>query len=267
MADKLQKQLKTLHEITDSEDMHDSKQDLIQTAVTKFISTSLDAGIPAQNICNSLDEIYSKQLLLDNDTFRWCMDEIEKQNKVRNPQAMSPIHGGKQQLNEVFFDKVVVQNSLIACHMLAKHKPDTVTKNVQFPRSICKVDISEHLTVLPKEKKQKTITMLESQAELDAITCTGDNSSIPPACKASADTLKLMPFETGPAASTSTSVELAPPLHRYLIAKQEKNKFDFESHSVYYIAFSSHEDLAQWKDNHSSFEEGLQAYILLQTMM
>lgn len=264
MADKLQKQLEILHEITDSQDTHSSKQDIIEKAVTKFICTSLDAGIAAHDVWQSLNEIYSKKLLLDNDTFRWCMDEIEKQNKIRNPQATSPIRDGKQQLNEIFFDKVIVQNSLVACHMLAKHRPDTVTKDVSFCHSICEVSISKNIPVVPKKKKPNNIRMLELQAEFDTITSTSENSSEPLAHKATIDKREQIPIETEPAVSAPAFVESAAlPLHRYLIAKQER---DFESHSIYYIAFSSHEDLSQWKDNHSSFEEGLQIY-LLQTVL
>lgn len=254
----LRKHLQTLDEITKFEQSHNrSKQDLVQRAIVNFISACLDAEIQANAVCESLDEIYHKELLLDNDTYRWCMDELEKQKKERNQGATLPLHGVTQQLNELYFNKELVQNALVACHILATNTSDAVI-NVTFPHSLCKVDISHSLAVSPKVKK----TNLLDDVDWPSSTIVEANSLNGIAEEVSPSTVKLQPLsqsqrvsaEGSLAAPTPVLANSATPVHRYLMAKQ---RTAVESQSIYYIAFSSHEDLAQWKDNHSSFEEGM----------
>ena len=238
--DKLKKQLQTLKDIpTDTEDGHASKQFMIQTAVKSFICTMLDLGTPPHDIHKFLVEVYGTYYLLEKSTYEWCIAELNNQNKIYNTDVIAQPDDVKHKPNELEFETSHIQNALVACHMLEEHKDRQV-----FPHSLCEVNFSKALIIQTKERELPPHQGLIHDGSSSARTESSIN------IEDSATTLSPAFAEPGASASTAGAL-----VHYYLIAKHEENT-RASKHDVYYIAFSSHQDLVEWKDGYSSFQEG-----------
>lgn len=262
--EELKGHLTTLNEFADSE------VEYIKKAITKFISSSLDEGVHAQKIFDALKEIYHNECFLDNDIYHWSTVEVERENQVRNPEATSPVHNISQQLNEVYFNKEIVQNALVACHLLGRctHQDvdSVISTPLPYPHSLCKADMSDSIAVSRREKK---VNCLDLSLPPSTMVATPNSSSEhlqvrvqPKVTDFTVSHYQEIPVEASHNANDMTDIIDSPlPTHHYLIAKQAQG--NNPNQSIYYIAFSSHEDLTQWRDNHASFEEGMYKYLIL----
>ena len=233
---------------SESEEAKASKQTMIQTAVNSFISTCLDMGVDIQDVHMALENLHTKDadIHLDSELFQWCVEELERQNKIRNPDSASLEHSLlSQPQNEVNFGREVLQNSLVACHLL-NHPELQQAAHQSYPHSLWEVTISDHLYLekrdsLCSRSSDDLESFTTSSTEFDA-----NSSSIP----------DLSPQESIPTATNTMSKQSASkdegPTHRYLVAKGAVKG----NHVIYYLAFGSHQSLREWKNSHASFEDG-----------
>ena len=193
----------------ESDDLKESMLKMTESALKSFISMSLDMGVDAQTVYTVLNDLYIQDVVIDDDVFQWCKTEIEKQDKIRNPDSLSLQDMSIQPLNEITVTKEVIQNSIFACHLLEQSKAETAP--LTYPHSLFEVNRSSFLR-------------LDDGASSNYQHKSGD-----------------------------LNTESKAAVHQYLIAKGVVKP---SGHVIYYIAFSSHQNLKEWSDGHTSFEKG-----------
>ena len=244
---KLRDQIFVLQGIhSESEEAKASKQTMIQTAVNSFISTCLDMGVDIQDVHMALENLHTKdaEIHLDSELFQWCVEELERQNKIRNPDSPSLEHSLlSQPQNEVNFGKEVLQNSLVACHLL--NHPESLGEDLAYPHSLFEVTISK---LLHLEKRDS----LHSQSNEDLESFTTSSTEM----DAKSGSVSGMSSQESNHVTMEMSARNASreegPTHRYLVAKGAVKG----NHVIYYLAFGSHQSLREWKNSHISFEDG-----------
>jgi hypothetical protein len=244
----LRDQLIALQSIpSESEKAKESKVEMNRTALKSFITTSLDMGIEVRTIQTALENLHTKDtdIVIDGDTYQWCKAEIQKQNAVRNPESSSLEQTIEEQpFSEVNFGEVIVQNSLLACHLLDYSDLKSASDYLAYPHSLSEVNKSEFLSLEGKEEKrsQPEDDFLESYTGSDMESSTSDSK------------LAVSPNREIPWPLLSPSAIHSAPVHQYLIAKGVPEP---DNHVIYYMAFSSHQSLKEWSCGHISFEEGM----------
>ncbi len=209
---------------------------MTETALKNFITTCLDMGVDAHTVHMVLESLHTKDvdIVIDGDAYQWCIKELEKQNKIRNPDSPSLHEINVQPLNEVTFCKEVVQNSIVTCHLL--EHPDTNFVHLSSVHSLFEVNKSMPLRLDAKKRRTfQDCNWIKSSAE------SSYESSYE--IVASTELVEL---------SSKSHVEGAE--HQYLIAKGAVKP---NGHVIYYIAFSSHQSLREWNDYYPSFEKGM----------
>ena len=233
---KLRDQLTALQSIpSETEKAKESKIEMTKRAMKSFITTSLDMGVEVPAVHKALENLHTKDtdIVIDGDIYQWCVVEIEKQNAVRNPESTYPEEITETQpLNEVNFSKVVVQNSLLSCHLL-----DYSDLRSDYPSSLTEVNKSEFLSLEGKEASSPP----KDELFLDS-------------CSVPDGKLSESPTETDAWPLLSQKAIDGAPVHQYLIAK---GVTDPNNHVIYYMAFSSHQSLKEWNYGHMSFEDGM----------
>ena len=77
-------------------------------------------GVDTRTIRTTLENLHSTDLV-SVDAYQWCLEQLEHRSKSHN-QPDSPSLQEKSvlppKINEVYFCKEVVQNSIVACHLL-----------------------------------------------------------------------------------------------------------------------------------------------------
>lgn len=256
---KLREQLIALQSIpSESEKAKESKVEMTRTALKSFITTSLDMGIEVRIIQMALENLYTKDtdIVVDGDTYQWCRAEIQKQNAVRNPESASleqTLDQEEQPFSEVNFGEVVVQNSLLACHLLGCSSLKSASDYLAFPHSLTEVNKSELLSLEGKEESssQPVDDFLESGTRSDLESSASDSK------------LDESPESNGreiPWSLLSPNAIHSAPVHQYLIAKGVATP---DNHVIYYMAFSSHQSLKEWSCGHISFEDGMPSLFIL----
>lgn len=236
---KLRDQLTALQSIpSETEKAKESKVEMTKKAMKSFITTSLDMGVEAPTVHKALENLHAKDtdIVIDGDIYQWCVVEIEKQNTIRNPESSYPEEATETQpLIEVNFSEIIVQNSLISCHLL-----DCSDLRSDYPNSLCEVNKSEFLYLEGKEASSppKDELLRDSCSILDEET----------------DFSAVNPTETDAWPLLSQKAIHGTPVHQYLIAKGVTNP---DNHVIYYMAFSSHQSLKEWNYGHMSFEDGM----------
>lgn len=124
---------------------------MTESALKNFISTSLDMGADAHTVHTVLHNVYIQDII-DDEIFKWCEEEIEKQDQIRNPDSLSLQDISMQPFNEVNFTKEVVQNSIFACHLLEHPKTETAT--LTYPHSLFEINRSSFLRLDYKRSHQ-----------------------------------------------------------------------------------------------------------------
>ena len=252
---KLRDQLIALQSIpSETEKAKESKVEMTKTATKSFITTSLDMGIDVHIIQAALENLHTKDtdIVIDGDTYQWCRVEIQKQNALRNPVSESPSLDSEQvpeeqPFSEVNFCEVVVQNSLLACHLLDCSSLKSASDYLSYPHSLSEVNKSEFLSLEGKEEKnsQPMDDFLESCTRSDMESSISDSKL--------AESTKKNDREI-PWPLLSPNAIHSAPVHQYLIAKGVTKP---DNHEVYYMAFSSHQSLKEWSCGHISFEDGM----------
>ena len=241
---KLRKQLQILKDIpVDSKEGIASKQAMIQNAVKSYISTTLDLGVPAQSIHDSIEELYGKYYLLEKEACEMCLDELRNQHRIRNPEDVPSSTREGQKLNEIYFSQKHIQNALVACHMLEEQSEEQT-----FPHTLCEVNISKALIIQLENKGHRRIETAHNSVSLSAHVSQASIKERMSSDLTESNLAVMTPAVMEPAAQDTL-------MHHYLIAKHEE-KSGSQQHCVYYIAFSSHQNLAEWKNGYSTFQEG-----------
>ena len=234
---------------------------MTKNAMKTFIKTSLDMGGDAQSIYDILKNLHEKDadIIIDGEVYQWCIEELEKQNELRNPQSPNIRREESQQLSEVCLNKEIVQNSIFACYVLGNAEMDLDIEHLAFPHSLCEVNRSEYLKLRIKEQKntQQKEDFLESFSSTSTdstfdgayrlLSSTGGNSLYLRSTDTTSVISKPQQFSEATASDGTT-------VHQYLIAKGAVKP---NGHVIYYIAFSSHQSLKEWSDGHTSFEDGM----------
>lgn len=239
---KLKEQIKILEEIpSNSEETKQSKLHTIRRAIKAFIQSCLNMGIEAQHIKMVLENLHTKDtdIVIDSDLYDWCLTELEKLNKICNPESSCLEEMSTQPPHEVNFDKEVVQNSLLACHLLDHSQ--SIGEDMAYPNSLHELNCSVHLQIEARSDKVSHSTELFSSSSLQSSTNSQNKAVL---C------LDVSRQTTQPS-SCGTLPEVA--VHQYLIAKGPTKP---NRHVVYYLAFSSHRSLREWSESHKSFENG-----------
>lgn len=253
LVKKLRDQLIALQSIpSETEKAKESKVEMTKTAMKSFITTSLDMGIDVHIIQMALENLHTKDtdIVIDGDTYQWCKVEIQKQNTVRNPVSESSSLEQvpeEQPFSEVNFGEVIVQNSLLACHLLDSSSLKSASDYLAYPHSLSEVNKSEFLSLEGKEEKnsQPEDDFLESCTRSDMESSASDSNL--------AESPKKNDREI-PWPLLSPNAIHSAPIHQYLIAKGLTKP---DNHEVYYMAFSSHQSLKEWNCGHISFEDGM----------
>lgn len=237
---KLKDQIIVLQGIpSESEETKLSKLNMTQTAIKTFIKGCLNMGIDAQTIQMALENLHTKDtdIVIDSDLFHWCLAELEKQNKICNPESSFIRQESAQPLHEVRFDKEVLQNSLLACHLL--DHPLSSGEDMAYPNSLHELNHSVLLQIEARDNEgsHSTDELLES-CSTSSLESTATNS-------------QSIAFTSSNGSSRTEPPDVA--VHRYLIAKGVKKP---NGHVVYYLAFGSHQRLKEWSESHISFENG-----------
>ena len=223
--------------------MKESKVGMIKTAIKIFITTSLDMGAEAPTIQRTLENCYTDSII-GSDIYQWCRIEIQKQNAVHNEQVPEV-----QPFNEVNFGKVVMQNSLLACHLLDCSDKILMSEYLSYPNSLSEVKKSEFLSLEGKETAKDEL-FLEPYTLFDNKTKSSASNS----------QSSLSPKETNTRRPLLSQRAIhGVPVHQYLIAK---GVTDPDNHEIYYMAFSSHQSLKEWNNGHISFEDGMPCLLL-----
>ena len=247
---KLREQLIVLQEIpSESEKTKESKATMMQTAIKTFITTSLDMGFEVHTIQMVLENLHSKDtdIVIDGDTYQWCITETKRQHALRNPESSCIEQVPEMQpFSEVNFCKVVVQNSLLACHLLGCSE-SRESEHLAYPHSLSEVNKSEFLSLDGKEEKisQPKDEFLESCSVSDIESSTASDSKL----ASPKENDREVPWPL-----LSPRVIQGAPVHQYLIAKGVTKP---DGHEIYYMAFSSHQNLKEWSYGHISFEDGM----------
>ncbi len=250
---KLRDQLIALQSIpSETEKAKESKVEMMKTAMKSFITISLDMGIEAPTVRRALENLHTRDtdIIIDGSVFQWCMMEIQKQNAIRNPESSSLEQVPEEQpFSEVNFDKVIVQNSLLACHLLDCSCLKSASDYLAYQHSLSEVNKSEFLSLEGKEERSSS---QHKDDFLESCTTSDMESS------ASDTKLAESPKENDreiPWPLLSPNVIHGAPVHQYLIAKGVAKP---DNHMIYYMAFSSHQSLKEWNHGHISFEDGKQ---------
>ena len=114
---------------------------------------SLDIGVDAETVHRVLHDLHFQDIVIDDGIFKWCETEIEKQDKIRNPDSLSLQVSSMQPFSEVNFTKEVVQNSIFACHLLDQSEVDTAA--LSFPHSLLEVNKSGPLELDERASSQR----------------------------------------------------------------------------------------------------------------
>ena len=219
-----------------------------ETAVKTFITTSLDMGIGPDTIKKVLEALHKDDdiIAIDGDLYHWGMTELEKQYKIRNPDSKFPLEQSiSQPLNEVNFDKEIVQTSLVACHLL--DNSDSVGEDLAHPHSLVEINHSKFLSI-------ETSHIKSSQCKEEFLESYITSSSESPV--SSDYQLEMRANGSSEVAEQTSRIEANDgAVHQYLIAK---GACKLNRHTVYYLAFGSHPNLRQWSENYTSFHEGEQ---------
>ena len=229
---KLKDQLIVLQGIpSESEETKASKLKMTQTALKTFIKTSLDMGANVLGVHMALENLHTKDtdIVIDGDLYQWCYTELQRQNAIHNPESPCLQQMSSQPLNEVNFDKEVLQNSLVACHLLQRSQFNE--EEMAYPHSLHELNISMCLHLEKNEMPSDnygTGEFLESftTSSMESATSSKGNSQL---------------------------TESSGAVHQYLVAKGASKP---NSHVIYYLAFGSHQSLREWSESHTSFEEG-----------
>lgn len=221
----------------ESDEVKENIVKMTETALKNFITTCLDMGVNARTVHVVLESLHTKDvdIVVDGDAYQWCIKELEKQNKIRNPDS-PPLHEiNVQPLNEVNFCKEVVQNSIVACHLLEHSDINFV--HLSSMHSLFEVNKSAPITLEVKKRR--------SFHDTHSVKSTIVESS---------------PYESSYDVVTSTElIELSSKVesegadHCYIITKGAVKP---NGHVIYYIAFSSHQSLREWHECYASFEKG-----------
>ena len=253
-------------------DSDDGRQDILRMtrrAISSFITTSLDAGVEVASVYTDMQNVLTKRadIVVDGSVCRWSVKELENEYKERNPDS-SPLQDIIHSLdassdeeeeptppaeefkpfdvNEVNFSKMVVQNSIFACHLLEKSDAATHMEHMAHTNFLFEVNKSEPLIL---ERKKIDVSKRDDEnISLEPFTVVSvvpvdDNTSEP---STSTTEIVAPPIQTPP-------TEISHPVHRYLIGRGAAEP---NGHVVYYVAFSSHQSLREWKDGHTSFKDG-----------
>ena len=226
---KLKDQLIILQGIpSESEETKASKLKMTQTALKAFIKTSLDMGVDVHAVHMALENLHTKDtdIVIDGDLYQWCYTELQRQNAIHNPESPCLQQMSPQPLNEVNFDKEVLQNSLVACHLLQRSQFNG--EEMAYPHSLHELNVSMCLHL---EKNEMPSINFGKDECLESFTASSTEST------------------TG----TIQLVESSSAVHQYLVAKGASKP---NSHVIYYLAFGSHQSLREWSESHTSFEEG-----------
>lgn len=108
---------KELHKIKTESKPEVAKKDLIKNSLKIFITKCQHMSIDTRMILEVLKKLHTKEPeLLSVDAFEWCKRELEKSDSP----GPSPLEIRVQppMVTEVNFCKEVVQNSIVACHLL-----------------------------------------------------------------------------------------------------------------------------------------------------
>ena len=143
---------KELHKIRTD---HDSKQevvkkDLIEKPLKIFIRKCQHMSIDTHMILEVLKKLHTKEPeLLSVDAYEWCKREFEKPD----PPGPSPVEIRVQppMVTEVNFCKEVIQNSIVACHLLEQE--DMSIKPCAHENSLFEGNKSIGLQILPDRAK------------------------------------------------------------------------------------------------------------------
>ena len=218
---------------------------MTRTAIKNFITTSLDVGVDAHSVRVTLENLHTNDpdIIVDGDIFQWCLAELEKQNKIRYPDSPSLEEMATQPLNEVHFGKVEVQNSIFACHLLEQSDKDFL--HLACLHSLFEANKSTKLRL--ETKKRRFIESTEYRAK-EFLTTKSPSDS------------KIQVYKSTEMIELSNPATTAGAVHQYLIAKGATK---LDGHVTYYIAFSSHQSLREWRNSHTSFEDGKFLYILI----
>ena len=241
---KLREQLIALQSIpSETERAKESKVEMTKTAMKVFIATSLDMGAKAPAVQRALENLHTKDtdIIVDGDIYQWCIMEIQKQNAVRYLESSytKDVPEG-QPFPKLNFGKVVMQNSLLACHLLDCSDKILRSEYLSYPNSLSEVNKSEFLSLEGKEAAKDEL-FLESCIPPGEETKSSASNSPPSLSPKETDTWLLLR-------------QNGAPVHQYLIAK---GVTDPDNHVIYYMAFSSHQSLKEWNYGHISFEDGM----------
>ena len=218
-------------------------------------------GGGAQSIYNILKNLHDKDadIIIDDEVYQWCITELEKENKFRNPQSPSIQQGESQHLSEVCLSEEIVQNSIFACHVLGNVQMDLDIEHLAFPHSLHEVNQSEYLKLQNKEQKSsqpkddflESFSSTSTESTFDGtyrlLSSTAGNSLY----LRSIDTTSFIPKQQQ---FSEATVSDRTAVHQYLIAKGAVKP---NGHVIYYIAFGSHQSLKEWSDGHTSFDDGM----------
>ena len=243
---------------------------MTKRAIKSFITTSLDEGVEMTAIYTDLKNIFTKSadIVIDGAIYQWSMRELEIENKKRHPDSSSlqeMIHNLDaassdddeqatatspqkefEPFNEITFSKVVVQNSIFACHLLEKSDTVTHLEHMAHTNFLCELNKSKPLKI---ERKTVQKSKVEEESEsLEPFTVV----SVMPIENDTGERLASTEIITAPIIE-STTAKSGHAVHHYIIAKGSSES---NNHVVYYIAFSSHPTLREWKESHASFEDG-----------
>ena len=232
---KLKDQLIVLQGIpSESEETKASKLKMTQTAFKSFMKTGLDMGVDVQTIQRALENLLTKNvdIVIDGDLYQWCYTELERQNAIHNPESPYLQQISSQPLNEVNFDKEVLQNSLVACHLLQRSQFNG--EEMAYLHSLHELNISMCLHL------ERSVNYGKGEL-LESFTTSSLEST-----SSSKGTSQLTESSRSGAPSYGS-------VHQYLIAK---GAYKPNGHVIYYLAFGSHQSLREWSESHTSFEEG-----------
>ena len=263
---KLKERLIIFREIPcESDDMKDDILRITKRAISSFITTCLDEGVEVALVYTDLQKILtrSEDIIVDSSIYQWSVIELENEYKKRNPdsssledvvfgcdvssdedEACSPQKVDIQPLNEINFSKVVVQNSIFACHLLEKSDAVMHMEHMVHTHFLFEVNKSEPLSLDRKVEKSKLDKRNESIERFTVVNTL-------PAEDITSEPSTTMEVVTPPIQTPPT--ESSRPVHHYLIGR---GAIEPNGHVVYYVAFSSHQSLREWKDGHTSFEDG-----------
>ena len=245
---KLRDKLRVFQEIPcESEDVKEELVKMSKGAIKTFITTCLDRGVAAHTVHVALENLHTKDMdiVIDGNIYHCSLEELDKQNKIRNPDSDSLQDLCAQPLNEVKFGKVEVQNSIFACHLL--EQTDTDVLHLACTHSLFEFSKSKPLRLETKRRhsfQSKDFRRSESLSKV----------RISPAPRTSSVSTYTEMIEITVPNTSEGGVH-----HQYLIAK---GSTDQNGHVTYYIAFSSHLSLREWNENHSSFENGKESVLV-----